>query len=205
MLALLLGFTVSMAETRFEARKHLVIEEANAIGTAALRTDLLPPPVAERSRELFVRYLAARIRWGEEAGAPARQAEIQREESELQAELWQLSVAASTQRPSPTTALYVNALNAVIDLQAERAYTRANRVPPTVLFLLATIALLSTFALAVSLGQRGKRSAALHGLALATWLVFWLIVDLDQPRRGWIQVSQGPLVRLHQSLLPTEP
>ena len=62
MLALLLGFTVSMAEARFDARKHLVIEEANAIGTALLRTELLPPPLSEQSRALLVRYLGGRVR-----------------------------------------------------------------------------------------------------------------------------------------------
>ncbi len=76
MLGLRLGFTVSIAETRFDARKHLVIEEANAIGTAALRTTLLPTPLGAQSEALLVRYLDLRIRWGEEAGDAATQAKL---------------------------------------------------------------------------------------------------------------------------------
>jgi hypothetical protein len=203
MLGLLLGFTVSMAETRFDARKHLVIEEANAIGTALLRTELLPAPLDAQSRALLVGYLGGRIRWGEQAGDAVRQAELARTDAKIHEKLWRLATAAVAERPTATTALYVNALNQVIDLQAERAHVRANRIPHTVFALLAVIALIATFALAVSMGHSGKRSVSLHALALATWLVFLLIVDLDQPRRGWIQVSQEPLAALLASLSET--
>jgi hypothetical protein len=200
MLGLLLGFTVSMAEARFSARKHLVIEEANAIGTAALRTGLLPPPLGAESKALFVRYAALRVRWGEQAGDAASQAKLTREGEAIQTELWGLATEAARQAPSATTSSYVVALNEMIDLAAERGYTRANRVPPTVIYLLAVICLIATYAHAVSVGHGGRRSMPLHGLAFATWLVFVLIVDLDQPRRGWIKVSQEPLIQVQQSL-----
>jgi hypothetical protein len=97
----------------------------------------------------------------------------------------------------------VNALNQAIDVGAERAYMHANRVPQTAIHLLAAISLIATYAHAVSVGHGGRRSAPLHGLAFATWLVFLLIVDLDQPRRGWIQVSQEPLVQLQHGASPS--
>jgi hypothetical protein len=205
MLGLLLGFTVSMAESRFDARKHLVIDEANAIGTALLRTRLLPEPLAMPSEALLRRYLAGRIRWGQEAGDAATQAALARADAQIHAQLWELATAAAAERPSATTSLYVNALNQVIDLQAERAHMRANRVPQTVLYLLAVIALIATGVHSLSVGHTGKRSAPLHALAFAAWLVFLLIVDLDQPRRGWIQVSQEPLVQLRAGIGPAAP
>ncbi len=119
--------------------------------------------------------------------------------------MWTLATAAAQQAPNATTSLYVNALNQVIDLAAERAHMRANRVPQTVIYLLAVIALIATTAHAVSVGHGGRRSIPLHVLAFATWLVFLLIVDLDQPRRGWIQVSQEPLVQLQRSALSSSP
>ena len=133
MLGLLLGFTVSMAESRFDARKHLVVEEANAIGTAMLRARLLPAPFDAQSRAVFVKYLDGRMRWGEAAGDDAQQNNQARLDGERQAQLWELATAASMQRPSPITATYIAALNDVIDLQAERAQMRANRIPQTVL------------------------------------------------------------------------
>ena len=199
-LGLLLAFTVSMAVNRFDARRQLVIDESNAIGTAELRARLLPEAAGSRSRVLFDAYLERRVRWGEEAGDTATQGRLLREAIDYQSQLWRIAVEAGKSTPSPTFALYESALNRMIDLAAERTYVRANRIPETVLLLLGAIALLSNGLFAGVLGRNGKKSSLdLHLLAFATWLVVALIVDLDRPRRGWVQVSQEPLVQLQEA------
>ena len=83
---------------------------------------------------------------------------------------------------------------------------RANRIPETVLVVLGAIALLANGLLAGVLGHNKRRNSLdLHLLAFATWLVIALIVDLDRPRRGWVQVSQEPLIRLQEAWRDTPP
>ncbi len=194
LLGLLLAFTVSMAVGRFEARKQLVIAEANAIGTAALRTQLLPAPHAAESRALLRDYAAQRVRWGEAARTEATEREVEAADARIQRALWSHAIAAAALRPDPQHALYVAALNEVIDVQAERIHARANRVPESVILLLATVGMLALAVAARLHGRNGARGALdYHALALAVWLVIALIVDLDQPRRGWVQVDQASL------------
>jgi hypothetical protein len=149
---------------------------------------------------LFDAYLDRRVRWGEEAGDTATQEDLMREAIDYQNQLWRIVVETGASAPTPTFALFESALNQTIDLAAERTYVRANRIPETVLLLLGAIALLSHGVLAWVLGRNKKKSSLdLHLLAFATWLVVALIVDLDLPRRGWVRVSQEPLVQLQEA------
>ena len=199
-LGLLLAFTVSMAVNRFDVRKQLVVDEANAIGTAELRARLLPEATRDRSRALFDDYLDRRVRWGEAAGDEAAQRRLVLEAIDYQNQLWQIAVGAGTATPTPVFALYEGALNRMIDLAAERSHVRANRIPETVLLLLGATTLLANGLFAGVLGRNNKkRSLDLHVLAFSTWLVIALIVDFDRPRRGWVQVSQEPLVQLREA------
>ena len=195
-----------MAVDRFDTRKQLVIDEANAIGTAELRARLLPEAARARSRALFDAYLDRRVHWGEEAGDEATQGRLAREAIDYQNQLWQVAVEVGTSTPTPISALYESALNHMIDVAAARAHVRANRIPETVLLLVATTALLANGLFAGVLGRNRKKNRLdLHMLAFATWLVLALIVDLDRPRRGWVQVSQEPLVRLQEAWQGTQP
>jgi hypothetical protein len=109
-------------------------------------------------------------------------------------------VEAGASTPTPTFALYESALNEMFDVAAARTHVRANRIPETVLLLLGVMALLANGLFAGVLGRNHKKDIVdLHFLAFATWLVIALIVDLDRPRRGWVQVSQEPLSQLHEA------
>ncbi|HEU4427787.1 MAG TPA: hypothetical protein VFT98_03450 [Myxococcota bacterium] len=120
----------------------------------------------------------------------------------VQRELWERAIAASEARRDPHGALYIASLNEVIDIQEERVNVRANRVPETVLYVLAGLSLLALTVASATYGSNGMRGRRdLHLLAFAVWLVIWLIVDLDQPRRGWVQISQSPMHRLLASLV----
>jgi hypothetical protein len=201
LLSLLLAFSVSLSVSRFEARRQLVIEEANAIGTAALRTRLLPEPFAAQSAVIFREYAAGRARWGEAPRGSGVEGEIERADAALHRELWARAITAAEVRRDPQHALYVASLNDVIDTQAERVHARNNRVPETVLYLLASVGLLALAVASYIAARNGAPGArGFHVLAGAIWLVIALIIDLDQPRRGWITISQEPLHAVAASL-----
>ncbi|MGH7674674.1 MAG: hypothetical protein ACREMV_05320, partial [Gemmatimonadales bacterium] len=155
LMGLLLAFTFSGAAGRFDARRHLIVEEANAIGTAYLRLDLLPPAAQPALRELFRRYVDTR-RAADRAlpDLPAAQAELDRAAA-LQGEIWSRAVAAA--QTTPTTAatmLLVPALNAMIDISTTRPMAARMHVPPLVFALLGVLALvcslLAGYGMAVS-------------------------------------------------------
>lgn len=121
LLGLLVAFTFSGAAARFEERRHLIVEEANDIGTAYLRIDLLPAEAQPEIRDLFRQYVDARLAIYRDV----RDLDIVRSRmtrsQELQGEIWSKSVAASKQT-NPTTAsmLLLPALNAMFDITTVR-------------------------------------------------------------------------------------
>src|SRR6202030_2027726 len=121
LLGLILAFSFSGALTRFDARRHLVVEEANDIGTAFLRIDLLPTDAQAPMRDLFRRYLDSRIEtYRKLPDMEAAQAELARS-VELQSEIWSLAVASSQKSPTPqATTLLLPALNAILDITTTR-------------------------------------------------------------------------------------
>jgi hypothetical protein len=207
-LGLLLGFTISMAVSRFESRQQLVLEEANAIGTSYLRTGLLADPdrsyIAGRLRD----YLNARLQYsraGDDVATlknvnavRAARAEI----AQLQSEFWNRAVSLGQKNPNPvTTGLLLQSLNQVIDLDAARWMAFNNHVPETVVYVNVIVALLASTLVGYSIGLAGGRhlfSVILLSVAITVTLV--VIIDLDRARQGLIVVSQQPLVDLQQQL-----
>src|SRR5262249_2384337 len=121
LLGLLLGFTFSMAVTRFDARKQLILDESNALGTAYLRSDLVPGPARRQTAELLRRYVDVRVGFYEAGSDVERIRELTRQGQEMQRQLWSLAVAAAAKDPrSVPVGLYVQALNDVFDLEAKR-------------------------------------------------------------------------------------
>ena len=198
-LALLLGFTFSQSLQRYDARSAAVVEEANAIGTAYLRIDLLPESVRTESKSLMRDYIEMRI----EAGAISVDREEERDAllakgQEVQEKLWQLAVtgAATSDRPA-TMNLYLQSLNEMIDSNTRRDAALGRHVPELVLFLLYGTFILTGALLGYASGIGGHRAS--NGtyvlVALIVVLVF-IIIDLDRPRRGLIEVNQSSLVEL---------
>ncbi|HET9831794.1 MAG TPA: hypothetical protein VFP91_08795 [Vicinamibacterales bacterium] len=200
-LGLLLGFTISMAVSRFETRKQLVLEEANAISTSYLRAALLPEPdrsyITGRLRDyLDLRVELARTR----KDVSTSHDQIRR----LQNDVWTRAVAQAERDPNPVkTGLLLQSLNQMIDLDAARWMALNNHVPETVVYENAFVALLATTLVGYSFGVvGGKRhlfSVMLLTVAIAVTLL--VIIDLDSARRGLIVVTQQPLVDL-QHVLP---
>jgi hypothetical protein len=143
LLSLLLGFTLAMALPRYEDRKKLIIDEANAIGTTALRARLLPEPARSTTLRLLSDYVDARVEF---SAAPLNGQQLHNSlvrTKQLQEALWQQSVAAAEQNPTPLTAIFVQSLNESIDLTEKRLATFENRIPNAIWILLVLISILS--------------------------------------------------------------
>ena len=201
-LALLLGFTMSMAVSRFEARKQLVLEEANAIGTSYLRTQLLPRPEGTEIANLLRDYVDARVQFVEVGNDLERIKDKRGEAVRLQSEFWSRAVAYAQKDSNPVRAgLLLQSLNQVIDLDSARWMAFHNHVPESVIYVNFIVAFLAANMVGYAFGLEGRRqmfSTCL--LALAITVVLAVIVDLDRPRQGFIRVGQQPMVDLRHQL-----
>jgi hypothetical protein len=199
LLALVIGFSFSMATNRYDQRKNFEEAEANAIGTEILRADLLPPADAENVRKLLGNYLDQRILFYVNEDDSQR-AQVNERTSQLQADLWAAVRRPVAAQPSPVAALALAGMNDVINSQG---YTQAafwNRIPTAAWFLMAAIALCSN----VLFGYRSRNGGTAGKLAFALPLVvsiaLLLIADIDTPRHGLIHVSPQNLESLAKSM-----
>lgn len=201
LLGLLLAFTFGMANARFETRKQLVVSEANDIGTASLRTDMLRDPWRSNSQELLVEYVRERVRFyskPDEATDGVALRTFLASASSHHARLWEQAVGAAARDPHDhMTALYVDALNAVIDSHSARVTAARNHVPETTLILLVILAIGCSMSVGHSCGSAGRRHfGSTTAFNLLIVIVIVVIMDLDRPLRGFIEVSQTPLIEL---------
>jgi hypothetical protein len=201
-LGLLLGFTMSMAISGFEARKQLVLEEANAIGGAYLRTQLLPSPQRNAIASLLSDYLNNRIEFGVADEDPVKLQAMREHGQRLQSEFWGQAVAYAEKAQNPVLAsLLLQSLNRVNDVEAARWMAFYNHVPAEVLYLNAIVSLSTATLVGYAFGMEGIRHVfSLFLLGLAITVVLGVIVDLDRPRRGFIRVSQQPMIDLQRQL-----
>ena len=204
LLGLLLAFTFSGAASRFDHRRELITKEVNAIGTAWLRIDMLPPSTQPAIRDGFRRYLDARI--GAYAKLPDEAAafrELQRAQEE-QASVWAKAVAVCrTDSGAPARMLLLPSMNEMFDLAEER--TMAIRVhPPGVIWIMLVVLALIGSLLAGYAMPTSKHRDWLHILAFVgtTALAIYVIIDLEYPRRGLIQVKDfdRAMVELRSSM-----
>jgi len=199
LLGLLIGFTFSMAVSRYDLRKNYEEAEANAIGTEYVRADLLPDADAAKVRELLRQYLNQRVLFYTSRGAEQLR-KIDAQTSQLQSEMWSVVQANGKLHPSPMTALTVSGMNDVLNSQG---YTQAawwNCIPIAAWILLAVIAIGCN--LLIGYGAHRKSALLFMVLPLAVSISFFLIADIDSPRGGMIRVRPENLVSLSRSMLP---
>lgn len=199
MLALLLGFTFSMALGRNDARAAAIVDEANAIGTAQLRADLLAQPYADQARELLAAYTDARIRAGELTLKQAtKRSRLLDEAGQIGAQIWALAVAAAQADPNPVrSGLFVQAVNEMLDSFAARDAALDRHVPEPALFLLLITFVIAAGLLGYTSGlDRNRPTFAAYAMVALIVLLVMLTLDLDRPRRGLVQVDQAPLQAL---------
>jgi hypothetical protein len=193
LMAFVLAVTMGMAADRFDARRGMVLEEANAIGTAFQRADYLPSAEAAEVKALLQEYLPLRIATGDLSRIEAnlvRSVEIHRE-------LWTIhgAVAASGHSPDLMSSLG-ESLNDIVTVNQSRVVAGLYaRVPETVVWLLLIGSALSLGMVGYSAGLKGRRgmlSAVV--LVIALGVVTTLVIDLDRPRDGFLTVSQQALL-----------
>ena len=202
MLGLLLGFSYSMAQQRFEARKQLVVEEANAIGTTYLRAQWLPEPYRGDVAKLLRQYVDARLPKDLESRDIEELVQNVSVLSErLLDQLWVHAVEVAQKNPTPVVSLFLSALNETIDLHAKRLAQFQNRVPESVLLLLYLFTSVAMLITGYGSGLRPQRIVLpIVAMVLLVSTALYVIVDLERPQ-GLITVSQESMIRLQQKLM----
>jgi hypothetical protein len=205
LLGLIIGFTFSMAISRYDQRKIYEEDEANAIATEYLRAGLLPADNAANIRTLLRQYLDQRILFYK-ATRPSSLNEINARTTHLQNDLWSAIRPAAAAQPTPIVSLAISGMNDVLNSQG---YTQAawwNRIPFSAWCLMFQIAIVGNIMLGYYLHDPVNTSRIRSVLSLVLPLVlsisFLLIADIDSPRRGFIRVSPEDLISLSQSLHP---
>lgn len=199
LLAFLLAFTFGLAANRFEAKRTIVVDEANAVGTTWLRAGMLPQPQRSEVRKLLREYVDVRL-----AGVQQNSVEqaIRRSE-ELHTQLWAHATAVGTRHPeSIQVGLFVQSLNETIDLHAKRIQIGIRSpIPSIVWIILYGVAILSLGVMGYQGGLSGsRRSLAVITVAAAFSGVIWLIADLDRSQQGLLRVSQQALIDVRNSM-----
>jgi hypothetical protein len=195
LLSLLLGFTLSMVLLRFDLRKQLVVEEADAIGTTSLRAEMLPEQSRSKAQELLRQYTEARLEFSKSGTDSGTFQSALKRSKQVQTHLWQHAVAVAQQSPGPITALFVQSLNETIDLDDKRLAALENRVPSAIWDMLVLLSVLTC--LMVGYSQRRRFLPAMLVPPLMIAIVMTLIADLDTPGSGLIRVGQESIERLH--------
>jgi hypothetical protein len=198
LLGLIIGFSFSMAVTRYDQRKNYEEAEANAIGTEYVRAGLLTATDASKVRGLLANYVNQRILFYTTRNA--RQLDqINASTARLQSDLWSAVETCAVAQPTPLMALAVSGMNDVLNSQG---YTQAawwNRIPIAAWALMGAIAICCNLLLGFTSRLRDSKIKRLLVLPLIVSVSFFLIADLDAPRGGVIHVSPENLVSLSSS------
>ena len=199
--ALLIGFTFSMAQGRYDARKHIVLEEANDIGTTYLRTHLLDDARGEGLRALLRRYVDVRLAVAEPGLDWGQTEAFLRQSSQIVEQIWARVADAGRAEHSPTAALLIQSTNAMIDAGEEHVEALENPLPTTVFVVLILVTAVAMLSVGYGCGLESRMRAL--GMFVAPVLlaaVIGLVFDLAHPRIGIIRVRDPILARLKKSL-----
>ncbi len=199
LMAFLLAIAMGMASDRFNTRRGLVLAESNSIGTTYLRAGYLPEPEASQIRELLREYVPLRIAGNNAAELAAK---LQRS-VELQTKLWSITEELARATPgSEVLALFIESLNETIDLHETRVTAGIYaRVPETILLLLFAGSIMTLGMMGYNAGLTRRRSSITAvTLIVALGAVITLVVDLDRPRGGLLEVNQQPLIDLQEQV-----
>jgi hypothetical protein len=200
LLAFILAFTFGLAAARFDTRRQVLLDEANAIGTTYLRAGMLPER-GEQIRGLLRDYLGVRLT----AVQSGNVAEGIRSSEDIQQKVWAEAEAVGQKNSnSIIVGLFVQSLNQMIDLHAARMQAgMRSRIPGAIWLGLLSVSVLSLMAMGYFEGLTGtRRSLAVFAVAIAFSVVIELIADLDRPQEGVLRVSQQALLDVQRSMNP---
>ncbi|UCD66995.1 MAG: hypothetical protein JSW48_08900 [Betaproteobacteria bacterium] len=197
MLAFVLAFTFAIAAGQHDLRKQNVLREANAVGTAYLRADLLDEPQRTEVKRLLREYVDIRVQ-----AAKGENLDFALTRSvELHQLLWVQVLGAKT-NPAPMISLVIQSINDVIDMHETRVTAVLhNRIPRSIWFALFVISALTMTTIGIQIGTIGKRRLiAIVPLILAFSVLATLVVDLDRPLQGRITTEQHAMINLQENM-----
>jgi hypothetical protein len=204
LMAFTLALTIGFAQDRFEARRHATLYEANAIGTAWLRTGIAGPP-GKPIAALIEEYARSRLAYLVAKNTDAPAAELERANA-LQAEIWQGTLQLLEGMPAPLAASLVSSVSDMISASLPQRYAMESRAPVETMLMLLGGAMLATGALGFQVGLSGRRQLVLAMLLLVMVSgAMVMIVDLNRPRVGLTQIDPAPLEWTIQGFAPTSP
>ncbi len=205
LLGLLLGFSFAAAGARFLERQDLIVREANAIGTAYLRADLLDAPAREGLKGAIETYTKDRIAMTAELRSGVTEASAAKIAA-LHAAMWKATTDGVTAKPAAMVVV-VPAVNDVIDLHSLRLAAGQKHLPYLVMGLLVACSLVAMAVIGFGCGLSGKRRGPMTmALGLLIGSALWITIDLDHPRAGLLQLSDAPLeaLRFESAVSPSK-
>ncbi|MFO0526840.1 MAG: hypothetical protein ACK52A_01945 [Planctomycetota bacterium] len=195
LLAFMLAFSFSLTASRFEARRQMVVEEANSIGTTYLRAGLLPAATASEVRELLKEYVDSRLEVTQTGDVDL----ALKRANELHLKLWRAAESVGkSQSDSIVVGLFIESLNETIDIHAKRVLVGLQSRMPMVLWL-ALFCLTAFSMLGVGYHEaiaKSTRSPATLLFVLGFLTVLALVLDLDRPIGGYLRVNQEAMVNM---------
>ncbi|MBT4522153.1 MAG: hypothetical protein HOC23_19310 [Halieaceae bacterium] len=199
LLAFILAFSFNMAAGHFNARKDLMLEDANAIETAYLRAGLVAPAQGGEIKALLSQYTTLRAQTADLDNVTS----LLRESNSLKTKMWQqIEQLPATDKLTIADSLLIQSINAVFDIHEKRVSAGLrSRIPPSIWIVLYVVLVLSMVGMGFYAGVRGKRSPIPNAaMALSFSMVMYLIADLDRPVDGMVTSNQVSLVELSQRL-----
>lgn len=198
LLAFMMAFTFGLASTRFEARRQILLQEANAIGTCYLRAEMLSDPMRTESRNLLREYVDVRL----EAVKPGQLEQGMAKSEQVLHRLWAVAVTTAEKEKNVITSLFITSLNQVIDLHSTRVMAGVrSRVPGIIWIVLYLLLVLVMLMLGYQSGlAKSRRSLAVLALVIGFSSVLYLIADLDRPGQGMLQTNQETMTDLRRTM-----
>jgi hypothetical protein len=199
LLGLIIGFSFSMAITRYDQRKTLEEAEANAIGTEYVRVDFLPAADVTKVRSLLRSYLDQRILFYKTRDA-LQLRQIDESTTQLETDLWSAVRTPAAAQPTCLVTIVVTGMNDVLNSKASTQAAWWNRIPNAAWGLMATIAVCCNLLIGYGARRGPAKTVLLFVLPLIVSISFSLIADIDSPRGGIVRVQAQSLTKLSQSL-----
>lgn len=192
LLGLLLAFTFSMSASRYDARKAIIIDEANDIGTAILRSDLYSDSLRKEFRKNFTDYVKARIDYYDAGRDSQLISQAKQRTNDFSILLWSRAATASKDPKNlAATNQMIPALNDMIDATTLREAAGKGRVPDSIVLLLFVLSIACSFFAGYTIPSNEKlEKITILGFILLTVIVIYVILDLDRPRRGIINMDE---------------
>jgi hypothetical protein len=203
LLGLLIAFTFSGAASRLDTRRQLIVEEANSIGTAYLRLDLLKSQIRDEIRDNFRQYVKIRLELYRDFEHPEAAMRLWLECTQLQGKIWNLVVSACKEQGSQSASmLLLPAINQMIDITSTRFMATMMHPPKTIFVMLVILAFASSLVAGYGMTSRKRSWIHIVCFALITATTIFVILDLEYPRLGLIQIQRadGLLQDLLQSM-----